>query len=124
MTDDKSETKNEETATGWMRMPDITMNLSFAVALGPPVYVIKVGDRYVRIPTVGVRTVTVKSVRHATRLDSQLWAATLACSIPGAKVVRLLSKAEREARETGLKAETHKFVWKDETKAKTKAETP
>ena len=94
------ETKQQESAPkseDWEQAQRISFSTTFHVATGPRIYVVKVPGGYMRVPSAGGALLGVRSVRLATRLDSALWAKTLAQHCPGSKVVRLVSKAEREA---------------------------
>ena len=91
--------------------------VAFHMITGPKVYVVKRDGRYLRIPQAGASPMGVSSSRLATRFDSHLWASSWASmlrqkdgTLP--KVIRLMSKAEREAKKEGH-ARTYK--WKAET---------
>lgn len=79
------------------------MTVNFYERNGTRIYVVKRDGRYLRIPQAGVSPLGVASARLATRFDSALWAASWASMVgkgedgKPAKVVRLTTKAEREA---------------------------
>lgn len=93
---------------------------SFSVdfkALGPdmaPVFVVKIGNGYLRQTATTAITV-VYSKRLATRYDSKIWALQISAFFEKSKVVRLLSKAEKDFRASGGRTWVH---------ARTGGETP
>lgn len=78
---------------GWH---EITINTAFHVVGPRPCWVVKVGERYVRVPSVGRGLVTVDDKRFATRFDSLIWATTIAGGMRKSRIVRLWTKVERE----------------------------
>lgn len=83
-----------------------TINVSMHVAVDGPVWVVKKDGGYAR--QAGLNWLQVKSKRLATRFDSATWAAHFAVQL-GGKVVRLLSKAEKEARAVSGKTWTKTY---------------
>lgn len=90
-----------EPQNGWN---EIAVHTSFHVVAPRPCWVVKVKNRYVRVPTVGFGVRLVSDKRFATRFDSSLWAATIAGGVRRGRIVRLVSKAEREIEAESKKA--------------------
>ena len=116
MADEKTEA--EKKLGEWTEVVS-SMTVAFHTMTGPRVYVVKRDGRYLRIPQAGASPMGVSSLRLATRFDSHLWASSWASMIGRQqdgtlpKVVRLTTKAEREAAKAG---HTHAYQWKAETK--------
>jgi hypothetical protein len=117
MTEEKKEPETKLPG-GWQEVMS-SMTVAFHTMTGPRVYVVKRDGRYLRIPQAGASPMGVSSSRLATRFDSHLWASSWASMIGRQqdgtlpKVVRLTTKAEREAAKAG---HTHAYQWKAETK--------
>lgn len=91
----------DEPQNGWH---EIAVRMNFHVVAPRPCWVVKVKNRYVRVPTVGFGVRLVSDKRFATRFDSSLWAATIAGGVRRGRIVRLVSKAEREIEAESKKA--------------------
>jgi hypothetical protein len=97
------------------------VKVSFGVATGPRIWVLKVGPNYVRMPTQGRGALLTSEMQLATRFDSLLWAQTIAACVEGSKVIRLLTKTEREAAKKSQAGAASTWV-RTEPKAETKTE--
>lgn len=92
----ESEKKTKTPAGEWKAM--VTMSF---LPQANPIYVLKSGLRYMRLPTAPTARlgVWVADRRMATRLDSRIWAITISALLKGSRVVRLWTKSERERSE-------------------------
>ncbi len=89
--------------TPWTAEPSFSISMNMAV-LGPtPVWVIKHAKKplYLRIVNSG-KAISVKSARLATRFDSKLWVQCTATWYADTKIVRLITKTEKEIREASM----------------------
>ena len=111
----------EPLPNGWH---EITINTSFHVLAPRPCWVIKIEKRYVRVPTIGKGVLMIADQRFATRFDSSMWAATIAGSLRGARIVRLWNKAEREIQAGSKKAAdgSRRFTFRGETPTPARAD--
>ena len=124
-TGDDTKTKDEAPTIGKWQEFMANVSVAFHTVTGPRVYVVKKDGRYLRIPQAGASPMGVSSVRLATRFDSALWASSWASMIGRGEdgqlpsVIRLTTKAEREAAKTGI---TRAYQWTEEPKAEPKSD--